>query len=83
MRAEGWPVVGPGRAGFGVSASNSGLRWGVQAGMRGAEAVWACAHSWCPESRAPRHDVVWAHSGDILLNLALLILMANGMTKKP
>eukprot|EP00964_Phaeocystis_antarctica_P096905 scaffold63123_cov60-Phaeocystis_antarctica.AAC.1 len=64
MRAEGWPVVGPGRAGFGVSASNSGLRWGVQAGMRGAEAVWACAHSWCPESRAPRHDVVWADSGD-------------------
>ena len=32
--------------------------------MRGAEAVWACAHSWCPESRAPRHDVMWAHSGD-------------------
>ena len=57
-------MVGPGRAGFGVSASNSGLRWGVQAGMRGAEAVWACAHSWCPESRAPRHDVMWAHSGD-------------------
>eukprot|EP00964_Phaeocystis_antarctica_P122627 scaffold86293_cov74-Phaeocystis_antarctica.AAC.1 len=64
MRAEGWPVVGPGRAGFGVSASNSGLRWGVQAGMRGAEAVWACARSWCPESRAPRHDVMWADSGD-------------------
>ena len=73
MRAEGWPVVGPGRAGFGVSASNSGLRWGVQAGMRGAEAVWACAHSWCPESRAPRHDVMWAHSGDFFFFFSTLL----------
>ena len=46
-------MVGEDRAGHGVSASNSGLRWGVQAGMQGAEAVRACAHSWRSESRAP------------------------------
>ena len=46
-------MVSAGRAGLGASASSSGLGWGVQAGMQAAEATRACAHSWCPEGRAP------------------------------
>ena len=45
-------MVGADRAGLGASVSSSGLRWDVQvqAGMQGAKAVRACAHSWrCPD----------------------------------